>query len=621
MKFLIMLFLIYNLFKKPSNYLNCGLFAWNGKYPSSFDTMKFKILGIFNDLRGGDSCGIYTNGEIYKGIHTVSKFKDFWKEFDFSKTKNAKVVIGHARKASVGHVSYENAQPIGISFKSAKLGKRGIVVAHNGTLTNHAELAVQYNLDIKDLSTDTQVLSYLLYYNGWKVLQEYEGSAALIITLSHEPDTMYVFKGASKIWPGSVNLSEERPLYYYQENKNSIYFSSMEDSLITLLTDPSTESLASTKKVKELPENILFKIKNGVMTEIQKIDRNKIKAPKTKVYKNNKFYNNEGAYNLYNNRIDEYENAASWSSIEKSKVIVEKEALNTEFWSSKNSLYYVRMRYYLDSTLVTGSYFVTSCGDAYANLAEAMNQVTTTDEIRKLYFYRGILLKDRASYHEVLKIVATLKASDVETYKIIIELQKYSVYPIHIKTNDSGYIYKQIENVTSKFYTGSFKPMFSDREYVVKNGDLQKITSHVISTKNTQPLFYFPDFNSNLNIWVDSDSAGFNHNMCDLGYYEFEFPTVATRTSVAKTEAKRLKEEASDVKSIKSSTISDKNKEDKETKMLVDKINELQKELIDVTQEFQEDLLGVKDTANVAAYSIYNKISKFHMDLETNLAS
>ena len=40
----------------------CGLFGLVGKHSRSFDYSTFCTLGIANDSRGGDSCGIFIDG-------------------------------------------------------------------------------------------------------------------------------------------------------------------------------------------------------------------------------------------------------------------------------------------------------------------------------------------------------------------------------------------------------------------------------------------------------------------------------------------------------------------------------------------------------------------------------
>ena len=43
----------------------CGIWAYSGK---NFNKYKFNILGIFNDSRGGDSCGLFLSNKKKKQI-------------------------------------------------------------------------------------------------------------------------------------------------------------------------------------------------------------------------------------------------------------------------------------------------------------------------------------------------------------------------------------------------------------------------------------------------------------------------------------------------------------------------------------------------------------------------
>ena len=70
----------------------CGIFAWAGENVKHFNKAKFDILGIFNDSRGGDSCGVSTDGEIYYGVLTgMKKYSQFIVEKEVIKEINQEV--------------------------------------------------------------------------------------------------------------------------------------------------------------------------------------------------------------------------------------------------------------------------------------------------------------------------------------------------------------------------------------------------------------------------------------------------------------------------------------------------------------------------------------------------
>ena len=105
---LIKLFLIINilaffyrkLFNIKTNVLSCGIYGFSGKSNISKSDLrmalqKFKILGLYNETRGRDSCGVYVNGEIFKGTGPKKLFTDFI-EFKPLTITDVKEKIGRA---------------------------------------------------------------------------------------------------------------------------------------------------------------------------------------------------------------------------------------------------------------------------------------------------------------------------------------------------------------------------------------------------------------------------------------------------------------------------------------------------------------------------------------------
>lgn len=110
--------------------------------------------------RGQESCGIATNenGVItgYKDLGLVSEV--FTKEV-LHKIPPAHMAIGHCRYSTTGSSTAVNAQPLVIHHI-----KGNMAIAHNGNLTNAAELREELELSgaIFHTSSDTEVIAYTI---------------------------------------------------------------------------------------------------------------------------------------------------------------------------------------------------------------------------------------------------------------------------------------------------------------------------------------------------------------------------------------------------------------------------------------------------------------------------
>ena len=208
----------------------CGIFGIISEKPIPFDYTKFCVLGVDNDSRGGDSCGIFIDGNVEYGVGSKKFFKKFRSESVLlNETEKASIAIGHCRKASVGVISEKTAQPV-VIYKD---NKPEFVVLHNGTIYNYKELAEKYipDIDITGM-TDSQVMAHIFYHAGYNVLSEYNGGAVFVI-IDYRLDTpeVLLFRGESKKYNiENAQAVEERPLYFCIEN-NVLTFSSIEDYL------------------------------------------------------------------------------------------------------------------------------------------------------------------------------------------------------------------------------------------------------------------------------------------------------------------------------------------------------------------------------------------------------
>ena len=205
----------------------CGLFGYIGKDNKRFSWDKFNVLGLFNDSRGGDSCGRYLLGRVLYGVEKKKLYRDLVLSYkNDSVFKENNVILGHCRKATVGAHTEANAQPIVLlneslteeQKKQENVLTEDFVMIHNGTLQNHEELAEKYGIKEVKGETDSKILAKLIKKEGFKILTEYIGAAAIVIydireKISRGVDVVYIFRGKSKAYSTSTTTDEERPLF------------------------------------------------------------------------------------------------------------------------------------------------------------------------------------------------------------------------------------------------------------------------------------------------------------------------------------------------------------------------------------------------------------------------
>jgi predicted glutamine amidotransferase len=250
----------------------CGIFGMVSRKPKPFNKRAFYTMGVRNDSRGGDSCGVFIDGLVEYGVDKKKTFMSFFREsLVLANTSECKVALGHCRKASVGKISLETAQPVVLTNEQ---GNIEYVLIHNGTIHNYEALAKKYipDIDIQGL-TDSQVMARIFYHKGYDALNEYHGGAVFVIH-DYRIDKTYVWKGESRKSDYYKAAEEERPLFYCWHNGRFV-FSSIFESLYAFYYEETIYTLPTNKlmvvrsdklnTVKEYPRTNCFQNKPTVV--------------------------------------------------------------------------------------------------------------------------------------------------------------------------------------------------------------------------------------------------------------------------------------------------------------------------------------------------------------------
>lgn len=393
----------------------CGIFGIINRKPSKFDYSTFCTLGIANDIRGGDSCGIFIDGKTEYGIGKEKFFEDFFLQSELlNDTERATIALGHCRKASVGAINLATAQPIVIQDEN---NNTKFVVIHNGTIYNYKELAEKYipDIDITGL-TDSQVMARIFYYKGYDVLSEYNGGSVFVIVdyRTIKPKVLF-FKGVSKKYDTSTETTEERPLYLCF-SKDKLVFSSIYTYLAALCPD---------MVIYTGNANSLTQYEDGKLIKVRQYDRSKCVQQRA--------YTETKSTGLY----EEYAGYLSF-------------ALK-------------KFRYSLDGgkKIPVGPYFINEWGGTYKNKP-------TYTASTQYYFFHGIPFLDRSRYDYVWEHYTKAKTcmedfiADNETL-----IRFLSSNPFIFKDNRLFTI-KDPDHVEP--YTGNFVPIGGSRKSKYNEG-------------------------------------------------------------------------------------------------------------------------------------------------------
>lgn len=113
---LIIMCILRTIFKVDKSITFCGIFAFSGLKGITLEqirvaVLKIKVLGIYNESRGGQGTGVFINNEIIKCADKTKTFPELIENNLLIEPNNNNIIVGHCRRMSKGAVSYENTHP------------------------------------------------------------------------------------------------------------------------------------------------------------------------------------------------------------------------------------------------------------------------------------------------------------------------------------------------------------------------------------------------------------------------------------------------------------------------------------------------------------------------------
>ncbi len=513
----------------------CGIFGQATNKPENLDVNGVHILGIFNIERGKMSCGLSWDGDVQYGLGFDKLYTDFIVDREIKPIKTP-IMIGHTRQPSYGFaITEDNAHPFG--FGTSKDGEGyEMIFCHNGTLKNHKELAKKYNIELTEKITrfshgghsyettrdkiDSEILGEILYKTKkFHVLSEYIGAAALAWTWIDEPNKLYLWSGASKQTKGSnlVTEIEERPMNVYCKNENSIFFSSLEDSLTVLG--------ASKKDNLQINYNTVYIITDGDF----------VNAEKHKISRKQSGQNEAILHNSTYSFGNEYCDWEGYEDIRTSETVRVNTDIDTEVFSMinlhndkpiypitqyKDKIYSKSLRYWEKESLINGVYvYIKNWGFKFAGIDtftsnsfikntkglvfncetgcfnyNVLNKEgfipfkKNVDNIQFHYFINGVLLKSLEDYNRAVVIQKGLKTTTkIIDHHILSYISKHPIIdidPTQVKT---------VAMLEGNPFTGNITELGFEKIYYFNKGLLVKwVKREDLITKVETPVIILP---------------------------------------------------------------------------------------------------------------------------------
>lgn len=438
----------------------CGIFGIISPNPRKFDLRTFCVLGVNNDSRGGDSCGIFIDKKYEYGVNDLKLFYSFFpKSKLLNSVTTSQIALGHCRKASVGAINAANAQPVVITDDN---GDVKYVLMHNGTILNYKDLAKKYipDIDITGM-TDSQVMARIFYHTGYKVLGEYIGAGAFVMVdyRKEEPEVLF-FKGESKSTEYSLTTTVERPLFCTYSSTEFIFSSIME----------YLKAVRPNREVMTFSTNALITLKDGKLAILKEYDRTKMWQTQYYTYCNNSVSN---------------------ISVQKK----EKDYYGNKFFSN----------YYWDDVVDMDKYGIYRIGTDKAHGIYWVDALGNTGKEKRIgtiqaAFWKGVLLKNVGCYNFLIKFAKDMDCTHEELLMTLPDLVHYLSPCACWRMYNNIWVTSDTPNSHSK-YTGTAIFPFTTEEIYFTNG---KLSSYTEGIPYKDALI---DLQSSMDYKVDSDTV------------------------------------------------------------------------------------------------------------------
>lgn len=499
-----------SLFRRR-NVLGCGLVAFAPFKKQEANLNWIKLLMAYNASRGTDSCGLYINNEVRKGVGDVRNWMAE-NRIEYNDKLKDKTILAHMRSASYinGPKTVDEAHPFTFSHEG-----RILTGIHNGTCENMYTMADKYKVDCNGLIVDSQKLYKIIAETGYDVLNNYTGGAALIWVYNDDPGAVYAFKGASKKNPHQPYLDDERPIYLFHNNDGT-YFSSIPESLKALDIDRDiiTTTQNSVVRFKDNRGEVIFKADRteaNIPVVIHNHKRNDYGYGPSQgsTFPNDRFYNKYGIDGDW----EEDEDVVPKDEFKKNVKIKDPFDLYKEFTYSnvsghtkymENILYYLGGRYYIfpstsagvfvanphgidrsnpatpvdgiEDFLASGFYFTKPL---YGVLTTGSRGALTGEEsgYLKQYFYKGALIETKQvdkfiGKNQISRLDKLYKSNPFEYLK---QLSAYSQYPVTFSYDEAIACVKKYKPSCLIFYFRgkelrggyNYAPLHTYRRYAI----------------------------------------------------------------------------------------------------------------------------------------------------------